>query len=109
MLVARLMLVELGYRAEGGTEVRDMLELVRAEPQAFDLVITDLTMPGMTGVEFARQLLEIRPGLPIILTTGYNATLTAERVQEIGVRELLMKPLSIQVLARAVRRALSPR
>lgn len=109
LMVARLMLEELGYRVEGGTDVREMLEKFRGDPEAFDVVISDLTMPGMTGVEFARRLLQIRPDLPVILTTGYNATLTVERVQEIGVRELLMKPLLLQTLARALRRALAPR
>jgi two-component system, cell cycle sensor histidine kinase and response regulator CckA len=70
-------------------------------------VITDLTMPAMTGLDFARQLQAIRPDLPIILTTGYNSTLTPERVRELGIREMLLKPLSMHSLAQALRRALN--
>jgi len=106
MLVGRLMLEELGYRVEGGTDALEMLERFKATPDAFDLVITDLTMPGITGVELARRLLQIRPDVRILLTTGYNATLTLERVQQLGIHELIMKPLSMHSLATALRRAL---
>jgi DNA-binding NarL/FixJ family response regulator len=61
----------------------------------------------MTGVEFAAALLKIRPDLPIILTTGYSPTLTAERVRALGIRELLLKPQTIQTLSATVQRALN--
>ena len=69
------------------------------------LVVTDLTMPGMTGIELARQLLHIRPELPVILMTGYAAMLTPERVRTLGIRELLLKPHSVRMLAEALQRA----
>src|SRR5690606_16419892 len=109
MLVCKAILERLGYRVEGTVDVLAALETLRAAPGDFDLVISDLTMPGMTGVDFARQVREIRADLPIILATGFNATLTADRVRELGVSELLLKPLSMQALASSVRRALESR
>ncbi len=105
-LLGRNMLEELGYVVEHKTNVAEALALVRANPTAFHLVITDLTMPLMLGTDFARELLLIRPNLPIILTTGYTANLTPERVREMGIRELLLKPHTIQSLGMAVHRAL---
>ncbi|HSH95547.1 MAG TPA: response regulator [Roseimicrobium sp.] len=69
-------------------------------------MVTDLTMPEMTGLEFTRRLQEIRPDMPIILTTGYNATLTDARVKELGIQEMLLKPLSMHSLGMALRRIL---
>jgi len=106
-LLGQNMLEELDYRVESTTNVNEALEMVLARPMDFDLVITDLTMPKMTGTDFAQSLLEIRPNLPIILTTGYSANLTNERVRAMGIRELLLKPLTVQLLGEAVHRALS--
>jgi PAS domain S-box-containing protein len=96
---------QLGYAVEAQTSAAAALELVRTEPGRFDLVITDQNMPGITGVDLARELLQIRPGLPIILTTGYTANLTVEKVHALGIREMLVKPYTIQSLAMAVQRA----
>jgi PAS domain S-box-containing protein len=106
-LLGQSMLEELGYVVENKNNVVEALALVRANPAAFDLVITDLTMPLMVGTDFAQQLLALRPGLPIILTTGYSASLTPERVREMGIRELLLKPHTIQSLGMAVHRVLT--
>ena len=100
------MLRQLGYAAESSTDVRASLAQLSAAPSSFDLVITDLAMPGMTGVDFARELLRLRPGLPIILTTGYSATLTDEKVRELGIRELLLKPPTLLTLGEALHRVL---
>lgn len=106
-LLARAMLEELGYVAVTLTSSVEALSLVRSEPAKFALVITDLTMPMLTGADLAVQLLAIRPDLPVILTTGYTASLTAEMVKTLGVRELLLKPHSLQSLGVAVHRALA--
>ena len=106
VVIGRKMLERLNYVVECKTDVTEALEAVRADPTGFDLVITDLTMPGMTGTDFARRLLEIRPDLPIILTTGYGANLTSETVRALGIRELLSKPHNAQALGMAVQRAL---
>jgi len=106
-LLGQSMLEELGYVVEPRGSVADALAVVRANPAAFDLVITDLTMPTMLGTDFARELLQLRPNLPIILTTGYTANLTPERVRDLGIRELLLKPHTIQSLGLAVHRVLN--
>ncbi len=100
-------LERLGYIATRSLSPVEALTLVRAQPDAFDLVITDLNMPGLSGLELARKLLEIRPGLRIILTTGYSATLTSEAVREAGISELLHKPYDIRGLSEAVSRLLA--
>jgi CheY-like chemotaxis protein len=100
-------LERLGYKVEAQTSVTAALALVRADPQRFDLIITDQTMPEMTGLDFARDLQEIRPDLPIILTSGYSANLTVERTRALGIREMLAKPHTIQTLAMTVQRALA--
>ena len=101
------MLERLGYEVESTNSVLAALDRVRANPQGFALVVTDLTMPVMTGLDFAVELLALRPDLPIVLTTGFNAGLTAARVRELGIRELLLKPHSIQALGQAAHRALT--
>ncbi len=100
-------LEQLGYKVQALTSPAAALALVQADPRQFDLVITDQTMPEMTGMDLARQLQQIRPDLPIILNSGYSANLTAERTRAAGIREVLMKPHSIQTLAEAVQRALA--
>jgi CheY-like chemotaxis protein len=84
----------------------EALDLFKQEPDGFDLVITDLTMPQMTGLELARELLSIRPNLPIILCTGYSENLMPQRTRAMGVRELMTKPFLVRDLARTIRNAL---
>jgi PAS domain S-box-containing protein len=100
-------LERLGYVVEIHSSAIEALDVVRAHPEAYDLVVTDQMMPSMTGVELARQVRAIRSDLPIILTTGYTATLTAERVRTMGICELLLKPISLVALGAAVHRTLS--
>jgi CheY-like chemotaxis protein/two-component sensor histidine kinase len=106
VLLAKRILVWLGYVVETQTSVAEALELVRNGPGRFDLVITDLTMPAMSGIDFAQQLTQIRPGLPVILTTGYPGSLKLEQVREMGIRELLLKPPTIQSMGTMVHRVL---
>ncbi|WP_414665015.1 response regulator [Horticoccus sp. 23ND18S-11] len=102
--MAKKILEVLGYNADAMTLPAEALAAVRASPLTYDLVITDLTMPGMTGLELAAELLKVRPGLPIMLTTGYSATLTADRVRALGMRDMLLKPLAVQQLSEALQR-----
>jgi CheY-like chemotaxis protein len=102
------MLTALGYEVEVATGATVALAMVRADPARYALVIVDQTMPEMTGLVMARHLLQIRPGLPIILMTGFTASLTSERVHAEGLHALLLKPPSIQSLSAAVRAALAP-
>jgi PAS domain S-box-containing protein len=101
-LLIQKALTELGYRVEFTTEPAAALAIVRAKPERFQLVLSDQTMPGMTGLDLARQLHQLRPALPIILMTGYSLPLTAERIEETGIRQLMLKPITIQALGRAV-------
>lgn len=99
-------LKNLGYEATTCTSGYEALGIVKPDPLKFDLVITDLTMPDMTGLDLSRKLLQLRPDLPIILTTGYSATLTAERTRELGIRELLPKPHTFHSLGTTIDRVL---
>jgi PAS domain S-box-containing protein len=103
--MGRKILERLGYEVDVRGRPAEALAAFRAAPADYDLVVTDLTMPGMTGIELARQLLHIRPELPVILMTGYAAMLTPERVRTLGIRELLLKPHSVRMLAEALQRA----
>ncbi|MEO8139605.1 MAG: response regulator [Gemmatimonadota bacterium] len=100
-------LVARGYEVETVTQPAEALELVRADPRRFALVITDQAMPGMTGLVLARALTAIRPGLPIILMTGDSRALTAERLEAAGVAQLLLKPATLNALGMMVHSVLS--
>ena len=71
----------------------------------FDLVITDLTMPQITGIELANKLMDIRPDIPIILCTGFNDVIDEDKAKSMGIRELLLKPASTNELKNAISRA----
>jgi PAS domain S-box-containing protein len=97
----------LGYQAVCVTNPIKALEVFCKQPDSFDLVITDMTMPKMTGISLARKIIEIRPNLPIILTTGFSHQLSVEnRFSEIGIKAQLMKPLALKDLAATVRKVL---
>jgi PAS domain S-box-containing protein len=96
----------LGYNVEAKTTSIDALEIFRADPDRFDLVITDYTMPHMTGVDLALELMRIRPDIPIILCTGFSQKITEEKAKALGIRALMTKPFPVKDLARMVRRVL---
>jgi CheY-like chemotaxis protein len=100
------LLQELGYQVTAVGSSTEALSVVRADPSAFDLVITDQTMPGMTGLELATKILSVRVGIPIILCTGFSHIVNEEDAQAIGIRALLMKPLTKAEIAKTVRRVL---
>ena len=105
--LAREMLSSLGYDVAVRFSALDALGAFRAHPTRFDLVITDMTMPHMTGAALAKELLKIRPDMPIILTTGFSEQINEEEAKKIGVRDFLMKPVSISDLSQAVKRAIN--
>jgi CheY-like chemotaxis protein len=80
--------------------------MFRRRPDRFDLVITDMTMPRLTGDELAVKLMQIRPDIPIILCTGYNESISKERVKDLGIRAFEKKPLVIRELAVTIRRVM---
>jgi CheY-like chemotaxis protein len=103
---ARAALEKLGYRATVLTDPARASKIFASDPSRFDLVITDQSMPSMSGMQLAGKLLTIRPDIPIILCTGHSATVSPEKAREAGIREFLMKPITREELAYAVRRAL---
>lgn len=105
--VGKLTLCQLGYAAESETDVLKALVRFEQDPQAFNLILSDQTMPGMTGLEFAARIRAVRPDLPVVLATGHSTAITAETIQKSGVREVLMKPYATEMLAEVLRRHLS--
>jgi PAS domain S-box-containing protein len=97
----RDMLEGLGYRVTGMVGGLEALEAFHQSPEHFDLVITDLDMPGISGMRLAEGVSRIRPGIPIIMCTGFSEGFDQEKGKLLGVREVLMKPLTIEDLARA--------
>ena len=104
--MGKQMLVRLGYHVETRTSAMDALALFRKRPSRYHLVITDLTMPNMTGEKLAVELMRIRPDIPVILFTGYSEADLGKRAKGIGIRAVVMKPVVIAELAKAIRRAL---
>jgi signal transduction histidine kinase/FixJ family two-component response regulator len=104
--IGRKVLQRLGYVVTTKTSAHEALAAVRENPAAFDLVITDLTMPVMDGAKLGGQMLQIRPDLPMILTTGYSGLMTIEKVKELGFRDRMNKPCSARTLGETVRRVL---
>jgi CheY-like chemotaxis protein len=101
-------LEHLGYDVVVGTGSRQALDTFRAMPQRFDLVITDQTMPHMTGEVLAQELRCLRPDIPIILCTGYSPRIDAEKAKALGIDAFLMKPWQAHDLARIVRDVMAP-
>lgn len=103
---AREILEDLGYQVESENSPVEALRMFREQPDRFSLVITDMTMPRMTGEMLARELLLIRSDIPIIMCTGYGELITGERAKEAGIKEIIMKPARISNIAEAIRRVL---
>lgn len=99
-------LERLGYRVESHANPIEALEAFRNGSQRFDLVICDLAMPGMPGNKLAGELLKIRPGIPILLCTGFSETISEATIESIGVRGILLKPVITRVLAEKIREVL---
>ncbi|MCF8056149.1 MAG: PAS domain S-box protein [Desulfocapsa sp.] len=100
------MLSSLGYKVTSATSGKEALKIFRTEPESFDLVITDMTMPHITGQQLAENILSINPDMPIILCTGFSELITKEKAASIGIRKFLTKPLVKMDLAKNVREAL---
>jgi signal transduction histidine kinase/DNA-binding response OmpR family regulator len=104
--MAKRHLERLGYGVEVRTDSREALELFKKRHAEFDLVITDVTMPHMSGDRLARELLKIEPRLPIILCTGFSTRVSEQRLAQLGIKALAMKPLVRDELARLIRKVL---
>jgi CheY-like chemotaxis protein len=97
------MLEAIGYKVTSKTLGTEAFETFKKAPDQFDLIITDMTMPKMTGERLARECLKIRPDIPIILCTGFSELITEEKAREAGIRAYMMKPLLLSELARTIR------
>lgn len=89
----RQILEHFGYDVTGLTSSIKALDLFRKQPDAFDMVIADMTMPAMTGDRLAREIMRIRPGFPVVICSGFSEQLMSQSTKDIGVRAILMKPL----------------
>jgi PAS domain S-box-containing protein len=107
--LGKLMLERLGYNVSTRTSSLEALEVFKAKPDEFDLVITDMTMPNMTGDKLAQEMMKIRSDIPVILCTGYSQQITKESTRQMGIRELILKPIVMDDLAKIVRRNLPAR
>jgi signal transduction histidine kinase/DNA-binding response OmpR family regulator len=105
--VGRRMLERLGYKVDTRTSSVEALALFKSHPDRYDLVITDMTMPNMTGDKLAMEILQVRADIPIVLCTGYSENILEERAQAIGIKALIRKPILMAEMARAIREALA--
>lgn len=104
--IEKQMLNRLGYRVTMHTSSLDALECFRENPEAFDLLLTDGTMPGLTGDRLAQEVLAIRPDIPILLCTGFSEKIDRQKAKHLGIKGFLMKPVVKSDMARMVRQIL---
>ncbi len=104
--MGKSMLERLGYRVTTRSNGLEALNTFQNQPDEFDLLITDQTMPGMTGSDLARRILQIRPGIPVILCTGYSNIISEAESRTMGIRGFAMKPLVKNEFSALVRKVL---
>jgi CheY-like chemotaxis protein len=105
----RIMLEHLGYKAAAESNSVKALEILRGDPEAFDLVITDQEMPHLSGAQLAEAVLRLRPDIPIVLCTGFSEIIDEDVASSMGIRVFILKPYSVREMAEAVRKALGSR
>jgi CheY-like chemotaxis protein len=98
------MLEHLGHEVIVRTSSLEALEAFRNNPEKFELVISDKTMPQMTGFDLAREIKKIRPDIPIILCTGFSDTTDSDKVKTMGINGLVMKPIVMREMAETIKR-----
>ena len=104
--MGKQMLERLGYNVDSQTSSAAALKLFQKKADQFDLIITDMTMPQLTGARLAQMMLKIRPNIPIVLCTGYSDSITEEKAKQIGIAEFVYKPLLLHDLAEVTRKSL---
>ena len=102
---ARL-LASLGYQVTHHSQPLQAMERFRDAPQDFDLIITDMTMPKMHGADLAREVMRIRPDMPVILCTGFSELVNEDKARALGIKAFAMKPLARKSIAALIRRVL---
>jgi signal transduction histidine kinase/ActR/RegA family two-component response regulator len=104
--LGKLRLEELGYEVQGSTDPFEVLKIFKKDPEAFDLIITDMAMPRITGAQLSVEILKTRPSIPILLCTGYSEIMSEEKAREIGVSSFFIKPIDEVDFAVIVRKTL---
>jgi CheY-like chemotaxis protein len=104
--IGQRMLEKLGYKVIARTSPLEALEAFRAQADKIDLVISDLTMPNMTGDVLAQELMRLRPDIPIIVCSGFSEQMNEQNARSMGIREFVMKPLVMRKLADTIRKVL---
>ena len=100
------MLERLGYKVFPRISSMDVLEAFESSPDAYDLVITDMTMPNMTGEQLAKKLIAIKPEIPIVMCTGFSERINKEKAEALGIKGFLMKPVVMSEMSQTVRNIL---
>ena len=109
VLFATRLLTRLGFQVTGFTDAADALQEFVTHSAEYDAVVTDLSMPKMTGLEFAREVLAIRPGVPVVITSGYVRPEDQLRAQQLGIRDFILKPTTADQLATTLDQLLQER
>jgi CheY-like chemotaxis protein len=104
--ISRQILERLGYRVDTNTDPLSALERFKRDPGQYDLVITDMTMPKMTGDRLAAELMMIRPEIPVLLCTGFSERMTEAAALKMGIKGFIMKPMALAEIAQKIRKAL---
>jgi len=100
------MLARLGYEVLAYKNSLEALREFQARPRHFDLIVSDQTMPGLTGLELAAACSKLRPDIPILLCTGFNETVTPEKLLAAGIREVVLKPFGLHQISQIIKEAL---
>ncbi|MCP3951694.1 MAG: response regulator, partial [Desulfobacterales bacterium] len=109
VLMEKQMLEGFGYSVVSRTSSVEALEAFRSDPGKFDLVISDMAMPNMSGDQLASELIIIRPDIPILLCTGFSERISGERATTLGIKGFLMKPVVMKELSKMIREVLDKR
>lgn len=100
------MLVKLGYQVTIFTDSIKAVSAFRKTPEEYDVIVTDMTMPKMTGAELTREVLSLRPDLPVIMTTGFSEIIDMEKAKRLGIREFMFKPVKKEQLSQVLQKVL---
>jgi PAS domain S-box-containing protein len=106
---ARVALEMMGYEVFATTNSLEAMEIFQADPGKFDLVITDLTMPKLTGIDLAKYFMQARPDLPVLLATGYTERFDREDIRNLGIRDIILKPAGVRDLGEKIKTVLNPK
>lgn len=104
--LSQRLLTRIGYKVVGHTSSDAALHWFKENPDQADLLLTDMTMPGLTGADLASAVLQIRPELPVIVCTGFSEAISPQLAEKIGIKEILIKPLTLRELAESIKKAL---